>query len=767
MIKHYISRFTPSSMPPATLEAMFVEREPLAERVLELIYESATTGAKHQTLLIGQRGLGKTHFVSIIYARLKKQEGLQEKLRIAWLREEEWGVASFLDLLVCILKALAQEYLDKHLVEQINQLFDLPANQAEKVAGVWLKEWLEENVLLLIIENLDTIFEGLGDLGQKRFRAYLQENNFCTVLATSQGLFNGVSTQKSPFYGFFRIQHLQELDVIGAGALLQKLATLEGKDDLVKFIESPIGKARINAAHHLAGGCHRIYVIFYQFLTRQSLDELVTPFMELLDELTPYYQARMSYLSPQQRKIIEVLYGQRSAMTVKEIARRCFITHPTTSGQLKDLQEKGYVRNTPVGREAWYEMKEPLMRLCLEVKQVRGEPIRLFVNFLKIWYSSDELRKQLRFLPEGAIAERSYITQALQEIPGTPDLNEASQLSDQAKYLASQRCYEEAIPLQEQALTIFRNYLGEEHPTVAFAYNNLAILYDFQGQYKQAEATFQKALDLFRKLFGEESPNVASSLNNLAVVYNAQGRSEDAESHYKKALSLYNKISPREHSEIASCLNNLAVLYDSQGRHTEAELLYKEALVLERNIYGSEDPRIAMHLNNLGGMYASQQHFELAESLFQEVLTLCSKHSKEMLFENIETLANLGMLYLKQQKWRLAFHSYEQGIMTAQNTQNQRGVLSILQKKFKGCFKELAKSNVDAREIEDWLGLWRSVSNGRAEFEITLRLLEALWQFRKTDGDVRVLLELPVEERVVMEDAMANSKWSTSKKLVQ
>jgi len=57
----------------------------------------------------------------------------------------------------------------------------------------------------------------------------------------------------------------------------------------------------------LAGDNHRVYMIFAEFLTRDSLDKLVKPFLQTLDELTPYYQARMAWLSPQQRKILDAM----------------------------------------------------------------------------------------------------------------------------------------------------------------------------------------------------------------------------------------------------------------------------------------------------------------------------------------------------------------------------------------------------------------------------------------------------------------------------
>jgi DNA-binding transcriptional ArsR family regulator len=128
---------------------------------------------------------------------------------------------------------------------------------------------------------------------------------------------------------------------------------------------------------------------------------MVEPFMQMLDNLTPYYQARMMHLSPQQRKIVDFLCDRRHAVTVKEIAQRCFITHQTASGQLKSLREMGYVTSEAIGRESYYELREPLMRFCIDVKKQRGEPIRLVGDFLRLWYSQTELQQRLELLSGG------------------------------------------------------------------------------------------------------------------------------------------------------------------------------------------------------------------------------------------------------------------------------------------------------------------------------------------------------------------------------
>ncbi|MCY7383199.1 MAG: tetratricopeptide repeat protein [Microcoleus sp. CAN_BIN18] len=436
-----ISRFTPSLMAPETLEAILVQRHKLANYLVENIRESALTANKHYQLLIGPRGIGKTHLVSLIYHRISKMEDLQDKLLIAWLREEEYGIASFLDLLIAILRAIGKEYPAEYqakLHDAVEGLYESPED-AESVAAQLLIDFIGNRVLLLIVENLDDVFGGLGDIGQKQFRAYLQNHGFLTILATSQSLFDGIESRDQPFYGFFYSHTLKELELDDAVALLHQIASLEGKSELASFIQDSTGRDRIKVVHFLSGGSPRIYMVFSDFLVnRESLNKLVETFMAMLDDLTPYYQDRMKYISNQQRKIVDFLADLRHAVSVKEIAKRCFITHQTASSQLKNLRQKGYVKSEEIGRESWYELREPLMRFCLEVKKQRNEPIRLLVDFLRVWYTREELQQRLglrmadvdfadkesRFeyrqnlppIPPDALMEREYYTRALEAI---------------------------------------------------------------------------------------------------------------------------------------------------------------------------------------------------------------------------------------------------------------------------------------------------------------------------------------------------------------
>ncbi len=389
-----LSRFTPSVLSPETLEAIFVQRERLASTLVDRIRCSALTANKHYSLIIGSRGIGKTHLVSLVYHRIKADDQLADRLLCAWLREEEWGIISFLDLLLSILRTLCENLGNSQYEASYQSLFELEAEQAELAAERLLLEMIGDRTLLLIVENLEGVFEGMGASGQRKLRAYIQNSPSWTILGTSQSLFAGVSIRDSPFYGFFEVTHLRELSFQDAVTLLIKIAEYQGDRDLARDLQSTLGRSRIRAVHHLAAGNPRVYVIFSQFLTSRSLDQLVEPLMRTLDDLTPYYQARMSYLSPQQRKLVEFLCDRRGAVSVKEIAKHNFLTHPTASSQLKKLRDLGYVRPARrIGRESFFELREPLMRLSLEVKKQHGEPVRLLVDFLRLWFSRKELRR--------------------------------------------------------------------------------------------------------------------------------------------------------------------------------------------------------------------------------------------------------------------------------------------------------------------------------------------------------------------------------------
>ena len=277
----------------------------------------------------------------------------------------------------------------------------------QAIALARLRQHTRGKTLLLICENLVDLFAGLGEEGQKRWRSMIQEDGNWTIVASTPCLFSAVTSQDNPFYGFFTIRALEKIDFDASLDLLIKKAVRERKEKLAGTLRTPFGRARARAIHHLAAGNHRTYVVLFDYLDNETLDDLVQPFTRMVDDLTPDYHDRMRQLPPAQRKIIEFLCFESRPKTIKDISTPCLMSQQTAAKQIGELDAAGLVSRTRIGRNTYCEISEPLMRICFEVKGDKAEYCRLFVEFLCHWFAKHELEDVLDLGDQGAQVERA------------------------------------------------------------------------------------------------------------------------------------------------------------------------------------------------------------------------------------------------------------------------------------------------------------------------------------------------------------------------
>ena len=120
----------------------------------------------------------------------------------------------------------------------------------------------------------------------------------------------------------------------------------------------------------------------------------------------------------------------------------------------------------------------------------------------------------------------------------------------------------------QRALTIREQQLGPEHPDTATSLNNLALLYDTQGKYEQAEPLYQRALAIREAALGYEHPATATSLYNLAELYRNQGKYEQAKPLFQRALDLYEKALGTQHPHTQQARKSYASLLQVTAKTT-------------------------------------------------------------------------------------------------------------------------------------------------------------------------------------------------------
>jgi tetratricopeptide (TPR) repeat protein len=723
-----VSVFTPSLMSAEDLEHIFVQREPLAQDLIRRIVDSTKGRGKEHSLLIGMRGMGKTHLVSLVYHRVKAMPELQDKLLIAWLREEEWGVDSWLDLVMRIFRAVAEDRgsADSGMAQDLlDQFYKDGFESAKGSATKFLRDLIGKRTLLLIIENMDDLFQGLGEQGQQEFRAFLQEYRCCTVLATTPAMFRGVESREMPFYGFFHPCYLESIKVDEAVKMLGQIAGLttvrDEHHDLATYLQSAEGRARVRAVHHLAGGNPRVYTLFAQFMTRESLDDLVDAFMKMLDDLTPYYQARMKELSNQQRKIVELLVDRRQAVMVKDIGDTCFIDQRAVASQLRELKKKGYVVSNEVGRESFYELREVLMRFCMEVKKFRGRWIEMILDFLKVWYRPEQREGLLEKFGDSKLMNRHDLERAFlsdDDPVGAICIRKfRKSLQENNQFLALQIA-EELHSLQILEDTEYQKfmYLTEEKK-----YQEALILLDVS---QSSEDKYLKPVSYFQMLLqgwefyksGKFSESVIAF--DLAITMNPYGY----QAWESRGLSLHRL-----------------------GRDEEAIVSYNHAVTIKTDTYNSWHDRGCQQFitsDYQAAILSWRQAFEYIrdpeEPRYYDV--------SQLIQEFIEALIPRFTQPPIQQTLLIPLLE----IYKKSNVITELGAALV------NTLHLIVAPTISDHTANQWLSLWRTSSLGNEPaMELPLRLMSTAIEYKKDPSKrQRLWLNLPSEERPILDKAL-------------
>ena len=634
LLKH-----NPSAQDPAVLEAITVQRESLIASLVESAMD-LDGGLRHR-LLVGPRGMGKTHILSLVANRLSDtQDG--DRLVVAWLDEDPWAIRTYEKFLAAIVERVAEATDDSELAESGRALRSDP-----RMDGLEGEELLRGAVgdrrLVLLVENLDEIFRRIRPEGQARLRAFAEGWRQLLIFATSPQIFAGIHRHDSPFYGFFAVTHLDELSLDSAAELLRRVAELHEDRELLDFLRTDRARRRLKAIESLAGGHPRIWLLLAGCVSIAAIDDLVPLFLEALDELTPYYQDKLRELSDQQQELIVLLAEAGGALSNRDLSERSGIAQNQVATILRQLTDRAYVRRAEVDEEvadgdrrmSFWELREPLMRLCLDVKQARGKPLRLVVEFLRAWYGP-RILDELARLPEQAELAAEYAGEAFRALDeplsrddllrGTPEEIVARaerglavtpertdlKLARAAGLLAAERLDEARDVLRpvldggkidspdqvrllwrcgvlagraadhEQALGLF-SLLVEFEPEVAAVHYNLSLSLGHLGRFKEAVEAGRRAAEL-----APDDPDVQDS---LAVMLSEAGRFEEA----LAALEIAWELDPDD-ARIAS---NRGTVLASMDRYEEALAAYRTAAALD-----SENPvvqaNLALSLHRLG-----------------------------------------------------------------------------------------------------------------------------------------------------------------------
>jgi tetratricopeptide (TPR) repeat protein len=622
--------FGAKSVRPDLLEQMLIGRRSTVELLEKAATAFACQDLNQQFLVIGPRGSGKTHLLRVLYHRLQHLI-TEKKLIVAYFSEDEYGISGYLDFLIRIINSFIRWYEEDAIIlkGRLELIRTTHKSLQEETAEKMIWDYTGNKPLLILLENFDIILESIGTQGQNKLRSLLYRHNKISIIATAQAVSKDINKEDRPFYNFFTPIYLKRLSFEESLALLQTMAKMDSRTDITELLEHK-GRYQVRAIHEMVKGNHRLMITFYEFLKADIIADLSVLFMKTMNDLKPYYESFIRYLPPQEQKILYYLALLKTPRRGSEIAKDCFIPDKSISKLLSELQRRKLVESytdPESKRDKLYDIAEPLLRIGIEIGEQKEGIVGLFVDFLALYYSMDELKNQKRlfearfvfednpsvkqkFYYETEIRTRAIETKLKIPIERSPEYEcwrEAYKLFEQKEYV-------EFTLLAQMVDTQLKDF--DYYFLLGYAYGEI-------GDKAKAIEAYCVALE-----FKPEDTHV---LYNLALDYEDLGEYEKAKNLLLKIVSL-----DPEYYEV---YNDLGIVY---------EKLNKKDLSIESFMKAIESTTKPFNAYfNLGLLYLRDQKFDAAIEQFKESIRIKPNYAR--------SLFNLGISYCGSRQ-------YERGV---------------------------------------------------------------------------------------------------------
>ncbi len=185
--------------------------------------------------------------------------------------------------------------------------------------------------------------------------------------------------------------------------------------------------------------------------------------------------------------------------------------------------------------------------------------------------------------------------------------------------------------------------LATEPLLQARLFEMVARIYLDLGLLKEAHDIQQQALKIHEDHLGEFAPTTLASKSFLAYVLTLSDRLQEADSIITETLHSQTQIIGRSHINTLDSILRKGYLRWTQGRLVEAEALYSEAVNQREALLGADHPSVLEAKNFLSGLYYTQGNLAASESILRMVIPRQRKVLGDLHADTLSSLSNLGI----------------------------------------------------------------------------------------------------------------------------
>ncbi len=234
-----------------------------------------------------------------------------------------------------------------------------------------------------------------------------------------------------------------------------------------------------------------------------------------------------------------------------------------------------------------------------------------------------------------------------------------------AGFLVNSRRFEEAIPIQQEAVAGFIAVEGPDDKSTITAQVNLALTLERAGRLTEACDTIEIALAAQRRTLGDDHPVTLAAMQNYAVILEDLGRFEESEEIFRQTLAGRQRVLGERHPRTLATMNDLAMFLMGRERYDEARPIFEECIAISAAELGDEHPATMRWLNNYGFFLEEAGDTEGAEQVLKRTLAARRKTLGDSDPGTLVTMSNLGGLLTKQGKLEEAEALLREAVATA------------------------------------------------------------------------------------------------------
>ena len=221
-----------------------------------------------------------------------------------------------------------------------------------------------------------------------------------------------------------------------------------------------------------------------------------------------------------------------------------------------------------------------------------------------------------------------------------------------------------ALPLQEKALSIRREILGNDHRDTLLSISNTGMLLKRRGNYKEAQPFYVEALEERRRVLGDDDPDTLDSINNMGILLKLQGNLVEAKALHEEALEGRRRVLGDDDSDTLASINNMGSLLIKLGKLAEAKLFFEEALERKRRVLGNDDPSTLNTISNMGRLLRCQGELDEAMRFLREALATSHRVLGDKHPDTLMVINSAGLVLVKQEKYEEAQLLLEEALET-------------------------------------------------------------------------------------------------------